>query len=214
MSCMTNYSTTAVAIDIESLITDARTIIFQNEGGYYAFNANDGGAISAGGLQWHGTRALNLFKTIINSNSTSAYNILGSTLYNEICNSTDWSSRIPNGTESTLLKNLLKTNESIEAQNNLAYSDVKSYLTTGKNYGLTDPAVLVYFADLQNQRPLSAKNIVNAAKSVAGSASAITLSQIHSCALNDVKSMIYLVMAARQKDMFIPPVLTAAYTEL
>ena len=50
----------------KNTIQKTSEIIFANEGGYASVNADDNGAVSVGRLQWHGTRALNLLKKIVN----------------------------------------------------------------------------------------------------------------------------------------------------
>ena len=72
----------------------AAAIIFANEGGYTSINANDNGAVSVGKMQWHGNRALSLLKTIVQKmGQTTAANILGITLCNEILTAANWQTR-------------------------------------------------------------------------------------------------------------------------
>lgn len=50
---------------LKEIAQKAATIIYGNEGGYGSVNANDNGAVSVGKVQWHGSRALDLLKTVI-----------------------------------------------------------------------------------------------------------------------------------------------------
>lgn len=138
----TNYSDT---------VQRACEIIFSNEGGYSSVNKNDNGAVSIGKVQWHGNRARDLLKSIISEAGATARSILGADLYNEILSGSSWSKRTVTESEASRISSLLDTTEGRKAQDNLAYSDVSSYIEKGKSYGLTDPAALIYFADGVNQ---------------------------------------------------------------
>ena len=129
----------------------ACTIIFANEGDYGSVNANDNGAVSIGKIQWHGDRAKSLLKTICKANSSAAQSTLGTTLYNEIMSAKSWSSRIVNSTEASKISALLNTVQGKKAQDNLAISDVLTYIDKGISYGLTNAEALIYFADGVNQ---------------------------------------------------------------
>ena len=70
---------------VKAVAAKAAVIIYGNEGGYGSVNANDNGAVSVGKVQWHGSRALDLLKTIITKlGQRQAENILGAALYKEI----------------------------------------------------------------------------------------------------------------------------------
>lgn len=144
----------------------ACVIIFSNEGNYGSVNKNDNGAVSIGKVQWHGNRALNLLKTIVNANKNQANQILGSTLYNEILSSSNWGTRILSQTEANSISNLLQTSEGKKAQDDLAKSDVLTYINKGVSYGLKNAEALIYFADGVNQYGTASslwKNIATAA---------------------------------------------------
>ena len=126
-------------------------IIFANEGNYGSVNKNDNGAVSIGKVQWHGNRALNLLKTIVKANKNQANQILGSTLYNEILSSTNWSVRILTQEEADKISRLLRTTEGMKAQDDLANSNVLTYVNKGISYGLENAEALIYFADGVNQ---------------------------------------------------------------
>lgn len=129
----------------------ACTIIFSNEGNYGSVNKNDNGAISIGKVQWHGNRALNLLKTIVKANKNQANQYLGSVLYNEILSSSNWGTRIVTQEEADKISRLLKTTEGKQAQDDLAKSDVLTYVNKGISYGLENAEALIYFADGVNQ---------------------------------------------------------------
>lgn len=129
----------------------ACAIIFANEGNYNSVNKNDNGAVSIGKVQWHGNRALSLLKTIVKANKNQANQILGSTLFNEISSSSNWGTRIMTQDEANKLSALLNTTESKKAQDDLARSDVLTYVNKGISYGLENAEALIYFADGVNQ---------------------------------------------------------------
>ena len=77
----------------KTVAAKAAVIIYGNEGGYGSVNANDNGAVSVGKVQWHGSRALDLLKTIVAKLGQQAENILGAVLYKEIKTAIQWSAR-------------------------------------------------------------------------------------------------------------------------
>lgn len=161
-----------------SLAEIAAKIIFSNEGSYdsVAWNDHDclakpknftssctcghskNGAISIGKIQWHANRARNLLIKIREKNQSK---------FDEICNkrragglifllneSTSWGG-MRNWSESCpigkAIKEILGTEESKQAQDEQAIEDVQKYLDTAKSGGITDPACLIYLADIINQ---------------------------------------------------------------
>ena len=177
----------AADVSFDDIVSSAATIIRQNEGWYNSVSSDDNGALSVGWVQWHGNRALNLMKSIVNANPSNALNILGSALYNEILNSTDWSTRILNSDENAKFKILLDTAEGHNEQDKLASIDISNYISHGMKLGITSPAVLVYFADIENQcGGRGAERVATAAVNAVGSFSAITLEALHDAALADV----------------------------
>lgn len=174
------------AYTVDDVVKAAVEIILSNEGVYTSILANDNGAVSLGKVGWHGTRALNLLKTIVNANPSNAKSILGNNLYNEIVSSSNWNTRVFTSSEKAVVEKLLATQESKTAQDELAYKDIESYITHGKSLGMTDGKVLVYFADLENQMgAYGAERVANAAISAAGSASKVTLKNIYDAAMAD-----------------------------
>lgn len=135
----------------QAIAERACIIIFSNEGNYGSVNKNDNGAVSIGKVQWHGNRALNLLITIVKANKNQANQILGSKLYNEIVSSSNWENRIVSQSEADKISELLKTSQGKKAQDDLAKSDVLSYINKGINYGLQNEESLIYFADGVNQ---------------------------------------------------------------
>ena len=162
----------------KEIVAAAQNIIFENEGNYGSVNADDNGAVSVGKVQWHGTRALNLLKTICKMESRAA-TILGAALYREITTVADWGTRTVTAAEKTVISALLTTASGKAAQDDLAEADVAAYVDHGIKLGIEDPKALVYFADLENQGG------AGASKRVAAAAGTVTLSSIHAAALAD-----------------------------
>lgn len=177
---------TTYAYTIDDTVKAATTIIGVNEGSYTSVNENDNGAASIGKLAWHATRALDLLKTIVNANPENAQSVLGQSLYNEILSESDWDTRTFNKTESSAVSKLLGTDEGINAQDELAYKNVKSYVVHAIALGITDGKAVVYFADLENQMGLAgAETVANAAIDLAGSAKKVTLDVMHQAAMSN-----------------------------
>jgi peptidoglycan hydrolase-like protein with peptidoglycan-binding domain len=142
----------ALTLRQKQAITErACQIIFSNEGNYGSVNKNDNGAVSIGKVQWHANRALNLLKTIVKANKNQANQLLGSTLYNEIIKTNDWNKRVVSQAEADKISALLTTTQGKKAQDELAKSDVLTYVNKGISYGLQNEEALIYFADGVNQ---------------------------------------------------------------
>ena len=174
-------------ISYEEIVLSAADVVRQNEGAYASVNPDDNGALSIGWLQWHGNRALNLLKDIVAADTASARTILGDTLYNEITSATDWSVRILNENEKNKISALISTTQGMSAQDSLARGDLSTYISHGIALGITDPAALVYYADLENQCGSGgARRVGNAAiASVGGNAADVDLHVLHEAALAD-----------------------------
>ena len=129
----------------------AGPIIFGNEGSYTTVVSNDNGALSIGKVQWHGTRALNLLKTIVNKLGNDASKYISTKLLNEIKTSKSWDTRITTNSEKLEIQKILKTTISKQAQDDLAISDISSYINKGISSDLKDDGALIYFADFANQ---------------------------------------------------------------
>lgn len=85
--------------------------------------------------------------------------------------------------ELTLLKQLLDTEESHEAQEDLKRNDVNSYIEHGKGLGITDGKVLIYFSDCYNQSP---KGITRIGDRISGQWASLSLETLHNYALKDI----------------------------
>lgn len=176
----------ASAYTVEDVVDAATVIIHRNEGVYTTVVPNDNGALSIGKVGWHGTRALNLLKTIVEANPENAHELLGEELYNEIITEKSWSTRILNSEEKEAVQKLLATQESITAQDELSYKDIETYITHGRSLGFEDGKVLVYFADLENQMGSGgSKRVALAAIERAGSADAVTVDTMYEAAMAD-----------------------------
>ena len=138
---MTSAEKTAIA-------KRACIIIFANEGNYGSVNKNDNGAVSVGKIQWHGNRAKSLLQTIVKANMSQAQSILGTALYREILSTKSWGTRIVTADEASKLSLVLASAEGKKAQDDLALSDVLTYIEKGISYGLTNTEALIYFARL------------------------------------------------------------------
>ncbi|MBR6676573.1 MAG: InlB B-repeat-containing protein, partial [Clostridia bacterium] len=173
-------------VTIDDIIASAAPIIRENEGHYHSVNANDNGALSIGWIQWHANRALSLLRTIVNANPTQAKDILGDSLYNEILTAQSWSTRTLNEDEARRVSSLISTEEGKKAQDDLAATDIFSYVNHAMALGITDPSALVYYSDIENQCGQGgAKRVANAAAELAGSFEGITLDILYRAALSD-----------------------------
>lgn len=131
----------------------AAEVIFGNEGNYTSVNWNDNGAISIGKIQWHANRARDLLLDIRSKNtdkfdSTASGTSITSDLSQNWSHWTNYSAGSPTG---NALKSILGSDESKKAQDETAISDVQSYITTIQKGGITDPATVIYLADIMNQ---------------------------------------------------------------
>lgn len=176
----------AESVTLDDVVAAASTVIRQNEGNYSSVSPDDNGALSIGWIQWHANRALNLLKTIVAADTAKAKELLGDELYNEITTVSSWSTRILTTDEAAKISALISTDAGKKAQDDLAAQDISSYINHAIGYGITDPAALVYFADIENQCGSGgSKRVAAAAAVLAGSYGAITLEHIHEAALAD-----------------------------
>lgn len=148
---LTSFPLFASATSFNQIVNATTDIIMTNEGNYTTVVKNDNGSLSIGKICWHGTNALNLLKDIIAKNPTQAYNILGSSLYNEIITSYYWDTKIPTNAEASVIAVLLSTAESHQVQDETAWKYISEYITHGQALGITEPEALVFFADFENQ---------------------------------------------------------------
>ena len=140
-------------MNLKEIAERAAPIIFSHEGGYGSVNKNDNGALSVGRVQWHGSRALGLMKEICEAlGAQKGKEILGAALYMEItAKGTSWGSRKATTEEAGRLSAALSTTEGKRAQDALALKDITGYCTHIKNLGVTDPAAIIFMADIENQ---------------------------------------------------------------
>lgn len=179
----------AAQADMDTVVSAAAEILYNNEGSYQSVNPNDNGAVSIGKLQWHGWRALSLMRTIVQADEGQAKELLGNALYKEISTTSDttkWSTRKFSSSEAAAAKKLLATDESKAAQDELAVKDITSYIEQGQRLGITNEPALVYFADLANQGGSGAAGrVATSAAKAAGSYPAVTLNELHEAAVCD-----------------------------
>lgn len=185
---LVSSSVCAYAYDIDDVVNAAKSYISSKEGDYDSINANDNGAVSIGKVQWHGARALQLLKMIVEANPAQAQSILTESLYNEIVNSqlASWNYRCLNYNEVAIVKKLLATEESKKAQEELSFNDIKGYVVRAQSMGITDGKALVYFADLENQ--LGGGGVTRVGKAAvkrAGSGDKVTLKVLYDVAMED-----------------------------
>ena len=179
--CVTAYTTDDVA-------NAALDMIFNHEGVYTTVVVNDNGAVSLGKVGWHGFRALQLLRTIVNADKEAAKKLLGDALYNEILTATNaqWDYRILTLSEKELVMKLLATEESKKAQDALAFEDIKKYIVHGQSLGITDGQALVYFADIENQMgSYGAERVGKAAIALAGKAADVSIDDMYNAAMAD-----------------------------
>lgn len=164
-------------------IIEAVLVIFHcKEGTYDSVNRNDNGALSIGKLQWHGARALELMKEIVNQNPGAALNLLGDSLYEEIvgAGSNAWNYRTLTSAEGALFSSLLATDLSRSIQDALGRKDITDYIVRSRRLGIQDAAAIVYYCDLQNQYgPGGAESLLNKVKAISGKSVILSVDELH-----------------------------------
>lgn len=165
------------------ILKKAEDIIVKNEGNYATVVKDDNGALSIGEMQWHANNAAELMKLIVSADNTTAYNILGETLYNEIINlngNNAWASRILNDQEAKLFSTLLNTDKAKRVQDDLMDSYISVYINHAYNNGLRNAAAVVYSADVENQCGSGgASTCAKEAARLTGDISQVTLNEFH-----------------------------------
>lgn len=162
-------------------------VISAQEGSYNAINPTD--VLSIGLLQWRASRAYNLLIDIRNRNTKSFDAIMSSTTIGQYiidANPVPFDTLRPTALSSDeleKLKQLLDTEESHQAQDNLKRSDVNGYIEHGKELGITDEKALIYFSDCYNQSPSGISRI---GEKAGNQWSSMTLDSLHNYALNDI----------------------------
>lgn len=165
----------------KNTIIRASQIIFANEGNYSSVNADDNGALSVGRLQWHGTRALELLRRIVEEiGADMSVRYLDHELYTEIITAKSWSTRTVNQHEAQRLKDILSTSASAKVQDDQAETDVTVYLLHVETLGVTEENAQIFMADIENQggAGASARIIENA--------NGFDMDSLYLSAINDV----------------------------
>lgn len=162
---------------IDCLVEIAANVIFSTETcaeygseilnkHYQAVNANDNGALSIGRLQWHANRAKELLQRIQQADPILFDEILkkhnAESLKDDVLGKKSWSHyRLRyKGYYYNAIKELLGTEVGKRVQDEVAFADVKEYITIGiVDYGITRPQSLIYFADIANQYGAYAKTV-------------------------------------------------------
>ncbi|GLB28817.1 hypothetical protein LAD12857_07400 [Lacrimispora amygdalina] len=169
-----------------SLLEYTVEVISAEEGKYDSVNPTD--VLSIGLLQWRASRAYNLLVDIRNRNTKSFDSIMSETVIGKYIingNGEPFETLTPasiSSAELGLLKNLLDTEESHEAQESLKRNDVNGYIEHGKGLGISDDKVLIYFCDCYNQSP---KGISRIGDLINGQWNTLTLEEFHNYALKD-----------------------------
>ena len=165
------------------ILKKAEDIIVKNEGNYATVVKDDNGALSIGEMQWHANNAAELMKLIVSADNTTAYNILGETLYNEIINlngNNAWASRILNDQDAKLFSKLLNTDKAKRVQDDLMDSYISVYINHAYNNGLRNAAAVVYSADVENQCGSGgASTCAKESARLIGNISQVTLNEFH-----------------------------------
>lgn len=140
-------------MNLKEIAEKAAPIIFSHEGNYGSVNKDDNGALSVGRVQWHGSRALSLMKEICEAmGAQRSREVLGAALYAEItAKGTSWSARKATTEEAGRLSAALSTTEGKQAQDALAVKDITGYCAHVQSLGVTDPAAIMFMADIENQ---------------------------------------------------------------
>lgn len=159
---------TLVGSSNDDIVDLGINIICNNEGTYNSVVANDNGGLSIGKMQWHNGRALDLMRRIVNKNVQEATSVLGTSLVSEIKNqNTTWNGRKLTSDEVTKIKTLLGKTWVKPIQDEKAEEDMNRYVNQAMNYGLTDTASIIYYADCVHQWGEGQQFIINAAKATA-----------------------------------------------
>lgn len=164
-------------------------IVGHNESGNSYTSVNPVDVVSIGLFNWYGARALNIAREIVNKNpegSKIALQGASSSLYNQITsgNNNVWNGYVPgqHSGDISALKAFLGLDASRQVQDNQAKTDAGGYLSQAKSRGVTSASAQIYFADLYNQSPKQAGNIVNAVKSAG---LILTLENLHNYAMKN-----------------------------
>lgn len=163
-------------------------IIGHNESGNSYTSINPTDVVSIGLFNWYGARALGLARTIVAadpSGSQTALSGASTDIYGQITsgNNSAWNNFVPgqNADDMSALRRFLDLAASHTAQDELALVDGEGYASQAKSVGIEIPAAQIYYADLYNQSPRQAQNIVAAA----GGGALCSLERIHQFAMEN-----------------------------
>lgn len=163
-------------------------IIGHNESSNSYTSINPTDVISIGLFNWYGARALGLARTIATldpSGSQTALSSAETPLYDQITsgNNNVWNSYRPGASSDDMaaLRKFLDLTASHSAQDALAETDATSYISHAKAQGIVVPSAQIYYADLYNQSPKQALNIITAL----GGGAVATLDSIHNAAMQN-----------------------------
>lgn len=140
--------------DLASLIAE---VLSMNEGSYTSINWNDNGATSVGKAQWNANRCRNILMRIRSVNQNAFDSVLSnygaSDFINQLNEGVSWNNFLIGETSprGRATKEILGTDYSKEAQDAQILEDCQVYIDHAKNYGITDPAAIIYYADVENQ---------------------------------------------------------------
>lgn len=176
------FQVTQEEADSYRLLRDARTVIVANEGTYTTVIPDDNNALSIGCLGWHATRAHDLVKNmLVRDPQTVENHLAGSSMLGELSQTNYvWQYRILTSSEASIMRGLLATDVSKTVQDSTAEEDISVYLVYGRNRGITEEGALIYYADLYNQSPKRAREIMEA---IQADGKALNLDHFHEYAL-------------------------------
>lgn len=178
------FQVTQSEVDAYRLLRDARVVIVANEGTYTTVIPDDNNALSIGCLGWHATRAHDLVKNmLVQDPKTVESHLTGSSMLDELHQTNYiWNNRILTSSEASIMRGLLATDVSKTVQDATAEEDISAYLVYGRNRGITEEGALIYYADLYNQSPKRAREILEA---IQEDGKALNLDNFHAYALEN-----------------------------
>lgn len=165
------------SVNLNTLIEAGKRMYSNFEGGYDNVVKNDVGAVGMGILGWRGVKALELLKLCCSMAPSFSRSTLGQSLYNEVVNTalwtastgSAWQTRTFNDTEAAAAKKLISSSVGVEAQNELAASDITTQARHGWNAGVRTEAALLYYCSAENHYgPGGVKGFMRSVRSALG----------------------------------------------
>ncbi len=170
------------SLDEDLLVAGGIRMYSSNENTYDGVTSSDSGAVGMGILGWRGPKALELLKIICKKAPTLSKKTLGTSLYNEVVNTTDlsaWNSRTFNSTEVAAAKNLISTDVGIASQNELARSDILYQVNEAWNQNIRSDAAILYYCSVCNHYgPGGAKTFMTYIRQTMGITSSETINSL------------------------------------